>query len=170
VIAPPAVSRQELRNSLTSSATHWRSLAMPASQRIDRLGLPHQHPRRNDQGRDLSTPKAALGSLECDVVSANSGHDALQCVLAQDFAVIVLDIQMPIMDGFETARLIRERERSRTTPISFSTHMIPTARGTDGYLLGAIDHIYTPVNPHVPRSMTPTHALPSRPRAHQCPR
>jgi CheY-like chemotaxis protein len=107
----------------------------------------------NDQPRDLVALKAALDGVECDLVTADSGHDALQCVLAQDFAVIVLDVRMPIMDGFETASLIRERQRSRSTPIIFLTAYDPDGmRIPDGYRLGAVDYIYTPVDPFVLRS------------------
>jgi two-component system, sporulation sensor kinase E len=55
------------------------------------------------------------------LVTAKSGDEALRCVLKQDFAVILMDARMPGVDGFETARLIRERERSRHTPIIFLT-------------------------------------------------
>jgi CheY-like chemotaxis protein len=107
----------------------------------------------NDQPRDLLALQAALESVECELVTARSGHDALQSVLAQDFAVIVLDIDMPVMDGFETARLIRERQRSRSTPIIFVTAYDPDGlRVSDGYGLGAVDYIYMPVDPYVLRS------------------
>jgi CheY-like chemotaxis protein len=104
----------------------------------------------NDQPRDLIALEAALGSVECNLVTANSGHDALQCLLAQDFAVIILDIEMPIIDGFETARLIRERDRSRSTPIIFLTAYDPDGlRVPDGYRLGAVDYIHTPIDTFV---------------------
>jgi CheY-like chemotaxis protein len=107
----------------------------------------------NDQPRDLLALQAALGSVECELVTATSGPKALQCVLAQDFAVIVLDIDMPDMDGFETARLIRERQRSHSTPIIFVTAYDPDGlRASDGYGLGAVDYIYIPVDPYVLRS------------------
>jgi CheY-like chemotaxis protein len=107
----------------------------------------------DDEPHNLIALEAALASVECNLVLANSGHDALKCVLAQDFAVIVLDIQMPIMNGFETASLIRERQQSGSTPIIFLTAHDPAgSRVTDGYRLGAVDYIYTPVDPYVLRS------------------
>jgi two-component system, sensor histidine kinase len=61
----------------------------------------------DDEPRNVLALEAALASVDCRLVKAYSGLDALKCVLAQDFAVIVLDIHMPVMDGFETASLIR---------------------------------------------------------------
>src|ERR1700687_1085671 len=75
----------------------------------------------DDEHSNVVALKAALDGVECRVVTADSGRDALKCVLAQDFAVILLDVRMPGMDGFETASLIRARERSRSTPIIFLT-------------------------------------------------
>jgi CheY-like chemotaxis protein len=107
----------------------------------------------DDEPRNLIALEAALASVECNVVTATSGSDALKAVLAQDFAVIVLDIRMPIMDGFETASLIRERQRSGSTPIIFLTAHDPAgSRVPDGYRLGAVDYIYMPVDSYVLRS------------------
>src|SRR5205823_3364526 len=73
--------------------------------------------------------------------------------LAQEFAVILLDIRMRDMDGFETATLIRARERSQSTPIMFMTAYDRTGeRAMQGYLLGAIDYVYKPFDPHILRS------------------
>jgi PAS domain S-box-containing protein len=97
--------------------------------------------------------EAALTSFDCNLVTAQSGLEALKCVLAQDFGVIVLDISMPGMDGFETASLIRARERSHSTPILFLTAYDPDgARAMEGYRLGAVDYIYTPFDPHILRA------------------
>jgi diguanylate cyclase (GGDEF)-like protein len=97
--------------------------------------------------------KAVLRPLGHTVVEADSGLAALRCVLAQNFAVILLDVRMPIMDGFETAALIRQRQRSELTPIIFITAYggdeIVT---TDLYSQGAVDFIFAPVPPDELRS------------------
>ena len=81
------------------------------------------------------------------------GGDALECVLEQDFAVIVLDIHMPEMDGFETASVIRSRERSQSTPIIFLTaDDRGGARVLEGYRLGAVDYLYKPFDADILRA------------------
>ncbi len=97
--------------------------------------------------------KAALWPLGCPVVEADSGLAALRCVLAADFAVILLDVRMPGMDGFETAARIRQRRQSECTPIIFITafgsdELIPA----DGYAEGAVDFMFAPVEPGVLRA------------------
>lgn len=89
--------------------------------------------------------KAVLSPLGYEVVEADSGVAALRRLMVQDFAVILLDVQMPIMDGFETAGLIRQRARNEMTPIIFVT-----AYGSDEidrYAQGAVDFICAPVIP-----------------------
>src|SRR5688572_20160485 len=99
----------------------------------------------DDMPENLLALEAVLASLEQNIVTATSGEEALRQVLKYDFAVIVLDIMMPTVDGFETAALIRQRERSKHTPIIFLTAM---AHGEEqmrrGYQLGAVDFIYKP--------------------------
>src|SRR5260370_17143286 len=75
----------------------------------------------DDQPANLLALETILEDLGQELVKANSGQDALRHLLNDDFAVILLDVKMPGMDGFETASLIRERERSRHTPIIFLT-------------------------------------------------
>src|SRR5258708_31985351 len=75
----------------------------------------------DDQPENLSSAEAVLERLGQEVVKAQSGREALRHLLEDDFAVILLDVMMPGMDGFETASLIRSRERSRYTPIIFIT-------------------------------------------------
>jgi len=89
-----------------------------------------------------------------NVVKATSGKEALRCVLKQEFAVILLDVNMPGMDGFDTAALIRQRPNSERTPIIFITSFYTDAdiHMTKGYSLGAVDYILAPVIPEVLRA------------------
>lgn len=107
----------------------------------------------DDAPDKLLALEAALSDLGQRVVKAESGPEALRLVLRREFAVILLDINMPGMDGFETASLIRQRKSSAHTPIifvtSFSTGDIEVYRG---YSLGAVDYLFTPVTPEVLRS------------------
>jgi two-component system sensor histidine kinase/response regulator len=103
---------------------------------------------------DVASKALALESLLSDlgarIVKASSGTEALRLLLRQEFAVILLDVQMPVMDGFETAMLIRQRKCSESTPIIFvtsiHTHENHVARG---YSLGAVDYLFTPIVPEV---------------------
>jgi diguanylate cyclase (GGDEF)-like protein/PAS domain S-box-containing protein len=107
----------------------------------------------DDEPNNIVALEAALAGVDCRLVTASSGRDALKAILAQDFGVILLDVHMPLMDGFETASLIRDRERSRSTPIIFLTaYDRGGAHIMEGYRLGAIDYIYKPFNRHVLRS------------------
>ena len=98
----------------------------------------------------------ALESVISDLgrtVKANSGAEALKAVLREDFAVILLDVNMPLMDGFETASLIRQRKSSEKTPIIFFTALDNTETHVSrGYSLGAVDYIRVPVEPEVLRA------------------
>src|SRR5260370_19687734 len=97
--------------------------------------------------------KAVLAPLGQNVLEAASGADALRHLLRQDFAVILLDVRMPGMDGFEAAQLIRQRPRSELTPIIFVTalHRAETDMGR-GYDLGAVDFVFAPVVPAILRA------------------
>ena len=97
--------------------------------------------------------KATLAPLEQNVIEAASGADALRQLLRQDFAVVLLDVRMPVMDGFETAQLIRQRPRSELTPIIFVTALdqAETDMGR-GYDLGAVDFVFAPVVPAILRA------------------
>src|SRR5690606_16008290 len=75
----------------------------------------------DDAPQNLVAIEAALDGLSQDLVLASSGQEALRYLLERDFALILLDVQMPTMDGLETARMIRQRERSRHVPIIFVT-------------------------------------------------
>ena len=96
--------------------------------------------------------QTVLDKLGPNIISAHSGADALKQVLQNDFAVILLDVNMPGMDGFETARLIRQRKRSASTPIIFLTAFADEVRTAQGYATGAVDYLPTPVVPGILRA------------------
>lgn len=107
----------------------------------------------DDQPEGLLAVGEVLAPLGQTVVKVGSGREALWHLLRDDFAVVLLDVQMPGMDGFETAALIREREKTRYTPIIFMT---AAYRSEDqvfrGYEVGAVDYIFKPVVPEILRS------------------
>jgi PAS domain S-box-containing protein len=104
----------------------------------------------DDRPENLLALEAILNSPSYNLVQANSGTEALRCLLNQDFAVILLDVQMPGMDGFETATLIRSRDRSRSTPIIFITAFSSNDTHVfKGYSLGAVDYLFKPVKPEI---------------------
>jgi len=95
----------------------------------------------------------ALEGLDANIVQAQSGQEALRHLLARDFALVLLDVQMPSMDGFETARLIRQRERNRHTPIIFVTAFDHNREDTlQAYAMGAVDFLFKPILPQVVRA------------------
>jgi len=96
--------------------------------------------------------EAVLEGLGPNIVSVHSGAEALKQILQNDFAVILLDVNMPEMDGFETARLIRQRKRSSSTPIIFLTAFADEVRTAQGYATGAVDYLPTPVVPGILRA------------------
>jgi signal transduction histidine kinase/PleD family two-component response regulator len=96
--------------------------------------------------------EATLAELGQRIVQAHSGEEALHCLLKEDFAVILLDVKMSEMDGFETAALIRERRRSEFTPIIFITSFNDDVQLAKGYSLGAVDFVSTPIEPEVLRT------------------
>ena len=107
----------------------------------------------DDRIENLLALEAVLSDLGQTLVRAQSGEEALRCLLNQDFAVILLDVSMPDMDGFETAALIRERERSRYVPIIFITAAFNTQpMQLKGYAVGAVDYLYKPLEPEILRS------------------
>lgn len=107
----------------------------------------------DDHSENLLALEAILESLGQNLVRATSGAEALRRLLSQDFAVILLDVQMPDMDGFETASLIRQRERSRHTPIIFLTaYNTSDSMVFKGYSLGAVDYLFKPIEPEILKS------------------
>jgi signal transduction histidine kinase len=107
----------------------------------------------DDQPSNLMALSAILEGLGQNLIAAHTGQEALRDVLNMDFAVILLDVQMPEVDGFETAELIRNRERSRHTPIIFLTaYEQNDIQAFKGYALGAVDFLCKPLVPDVLRS------------------
>src|SRR5579864_1574457 len=97
--------------------------------------------------------RTVLAPLDENVIEASSGADALRQLLRDEFAVVLLDVRMPVMDGFETAQLIRQRPRSELTPLIFVTALdqAETDMGR-GYDLGAVDFVFAPVVPAILRA------------------
>ncbi|MBI5106663.1 MAG: SpoIIE family protein phosphatase [Solirubrobacterales bacterium] len=107
----------------------------------------------DDRRENRIALRAVVAPLGLEIVEADSGEQALREVLAQDFAVILLDVQMPGMDGLETAALIKRRERSRDVPIIFLTAAeADVAQVFAGYEAGAVDYLLKPFDPLVLRS------------------
>ena len=107
----------------------------------------------DDRSDKLLALQAVLRDLNQNVVVARSGKEALRLLLQMEFAVILLDVSMPGMDGFETASLIRQRPATEHTPIIFVTSMNQSENHiARGYQLGAVDYILTPIIPQVLRS------------------
>ena len=107
----------------------------------------------DDNAANLAALDSVLSGVDLELVTAQSGVEAMKRLLMGDFAVILLDINMPTMDGIQTARLIRERERSRDIPIIFITAYQPDqAQILEGYASGAVDYLIKPVNAEVLRS------------------
>ena len=106
----------------------------------------------DDKPENIVALEAVLDDLGEELIKANSGKEALRACLEHDFAVILLDVKMPDMDGFETAAMIRERERSRDTPIIFLTALKSEEHLFRGYYMGAVDYLYKPIVPEVLRS------------------
>jgi signal transduction histidine kinase len=120
--------------------------------------MPQGHDAANillvdDQPARLLTYRAILEPLGHNLVEVNSGLQALEALMKQDFAVVLLDVKMPGMDGFETAALIHDHPRFETIPIIFVTgvHVTEFDR-LKGYKAGAIDYVYIPVVPEILRS------------------
>ena len=106
----------------------------------------------DDRPENLLAFRVILEDLGEELVMALSGHEALEQAAAHDFAVILLDVHMPDMDGFEAARLMRTNERSAGTPIIFLTAYADDLHEAEAYSHGAVDFIETPVDPELLRS------------------
>ncbi|MES2950863.1 MAG: EAL domain-containing protein [Pseudomonadota bacterium] len=108
----------------------------------------------NDNAASLTALESLLGDAvgrgEYEVVTARSGEEALRQVLHHDFAVIILDVRMPVMDGFETAEAIHSHPRCALVPIIFVTaHQADEMAKLKGYQKGAVDYLFTPIIPQI---------------------
>src|SRR5579863_429689 len=107
----------------------------------------------DDQPSRLLTYESILAELGLNLVCARSGLEALEKLMKQEFAVVLLDVSMPDMDGFEAAGLIHEHPRLEKTPIIFVTGVhISELDRLRGYKLGAVDYVSIPVVPEILRS------------------
>src|ERR1700680_1001073 len=106
----------------------------------------------DDRADKLLVFQAILEELGQTIFTANSGEEALKLVLEHEFAVILLDVNMPGLDGLETAALIRRRKKFAHTPIIFITAFADEMHTAQGYSLGAVDYILSPVVPEVLRT------------------
>jgi signal transduction histidine kinase/DNA-binding response OmpR family regulator len=106
----------------------------------------------DDLQKNLLVHESVLAELDQNLVMARSGTEALRHVLDKDFAVILLDVNMPDLDGYETASMIRRRKKSAHTPIIFITAYADEMHTAHGYTLGAVDFILSPVNPEILRT------------------
>src|SRR5438445_3732038 len=119
---------------------------MDAADKVDILVV-------DDNPAKLLALDTILTDLDQHLVKLHSGEEALRRLLTQDFAVILLDVNLPGMDGFETAAMIRQRKQSEHTPIIFTSSISTTeTHAARGYSLGAVDYIFTPIVPEILRS------------------
>jgi PAS domain S-box-containing protein len=111
----------------------------------------------DDRPENLLALEAILEPLGQRIVRASSGEEALRKLLGNEFAVILLDVQMPGMNGFETARLIKSRERTKHIPIIFLTAISKDDSYVfEGYSVGAVDYIFKPFQPEILRTKVAT--------------
>ncbi len=144
---------------MDESVVASRPVGSPAEQQT---AGPSDHPSLDDrvnillvddQPANLIALEAMLQGLGQNLIKAESGREALKWLLTHEFAVILLDVKMPDMDGFETATLIRERDKSRHTPILFLTAADKSENhAVRGYAVGAVDYLVKPVVPEFVRS------------------
>jgi PAS domain S-box-containing protein len=107
----------------------------------------------DDHMETLDVLEAVLKQARYNIVKATSGEEALRWLLRMDFALILLDVKLPTLSGFEVARLIRQRERNRYVPIIFITGVTKDAESiSQGYLAGAVDYLMKPVDADILRA------------------
>lgn len=107
----------------------------------------------DDRPENLLALEAILGSLDLDLVRASSGDEALRALLRDEFALILLDAQMPGMDGFETATRIKRRTRTKDVPIIFLTAVDKDLSSSyRGYVAGGADYLSKPFDPWILRA------------------
>ena len=133
------------RKAETSTAAEW-SLASPTGLKPNILIV-------DDRKENLIATEKVLKSLGVTIFKATSGNEALSLILRQRFAVVLLDVQMPEMDGFETAMLMQEHDSMRGVPIIFVTAISKEDEyATRAAEIGAVDYIFKPINPDILKS------------------
>jgi len=104
----------------------------------------------DDHPENLIALEAILEDVDCGLLKANSGNEALALLLKHEVALVLLDVQMPGMDGFEVAELMRRSSRTKMVPIIFVTAISKEAKYVArGYNVGAIDYMFKPLNPEI---------------------
>src|SRR5918994_5803678 len=142
----PTVSGEPPRAAESADALTSMPAYPPTDDRVNILLV-------DDQPANLVALEAMLQGLGQNLIRAESGREALKWLLTQEFAVILLDVKMPEMDGFETAAIIRQRDKSRHTPILFLTAADNSQNhAVRGYAVGAVDYLVKPVVPEFVRS------------------
>jgi two-component system, sensor histidine kinase and response regulator len=142
----PTVSGEPLREAENADSLTSLPAYPPSDDRVNILLV-------DDQPANLVALEAMLQGLGQNLIRAESGREALKWLLTHEFAVILLDVKMPEMDGFETAALIRQRDKSRHTPILFLTAADNSQNhAVRGYAVGAVDYLVKPVVPEFVRS------------------
>jgi len=113
----------------------------------------------DDKPANLITLEAVLDPLDCNILEATSGHKALEILETTDVALVLLDVQMPILDGFETARLIKTKFPEKNVPIIFITAIYKEDPYVQkGYEVGGVDYIGKPFDPHILKAKVRLHA------------
>ncbi|SMF10171.1 ATP-binding response regulator [Pseudogulbenkiania subflava] len=132
---------------------HLFKQGIPSGQLAPPDGVPAPVLLVDDNPAKLAALATVIDDMGLDVATATSGCEALRLLLQRDFAVILLDVKMPEMDGFETAALIHGRPKSAHTPIIFVTAEASTdSESIRGYTSGAVDYIFSPIVPEVLRA------------------
>lgn len=104
----------------------------------------------DDLHQNLIAMKEVLEEVDAELFTADSGDKALRLMIEHDFSLVLLDVQMPIMDGFETAKLMQKNKKTRLTPIIFVTAINKEQKYVfRGYEVGAIDYLFKPLDPHI---------------------
>jgi two-component system sensor histidine kinase/response regulator len=162
VTAPTSSTTGDTRSPSAAGPEHPTPVPGPRSAEpgASRPGVPQPPPSDrvnillvDDQSANLVALEAMLEELGQTLVKAASGREALKHLLTDEFAVILLDVKMPEMDGFETAELIRQRDKSRHTPIIFLTAADQSqTQAVRGYAVGAVDYLTKPIVPEFVRS------------------
>lgn len=107
----------------------------------------------DDRPENLFVLESLLDNMGCNIVKATSGNEALSLMLDHDFALVLLDVQMPEMDGFETAELMRINSKTRYVPIIFVTAISKEQKCIfKGYEIGAVDYLFKPIEPIILQS------------------